>query len=415
MHQARLGLCAVAVNGKIYAIGGNPGNGATGTNEEYDPATDTWTFKSSMPTPRYAFGVAVYQNRIYCFGGKTAGNSAVNVTEVYDSLTDTWQTLQPMPTARMNLQANVVIDKIYLLGGRNTDEVNINNYGLNEVFDPITGTWSTKTPMPQASAVYGCVSAVFNNEIYLITQTQTMIYSPKNDNWSQGTPPPSKHYSIGGITSGMHSSLLIYVFGSDITQTYNPRTDRWSILDSNSSLNYYVSVAVLDDKFYFLGGFFLRPSEPRDGPSVNKFQEEYSGANVEYTPLDYGIPDPAFTNPKITLVSPENITYDASSIQLNFTVDKPIEWIGYCLDSQENVTAVGNSTIADLSDGQHNVTVYADDTFGNKGASQTATFAVAIPEVNFPTPTVAAISGTISIIVVGAGILLYLKKRTCLL
>ena len=23
-----------------------------GTNEEYDPATDTWTFKKSMPTPR---------------------------------------------------------------------------------------------------------------------------------------------------------------------------------------------------------------------------------------------------------------------------------------------------------------------------------------------------------------------------
>jgi N-acetylneuraminic acid mutarotase len=62
MHQARAGLGVAAVNGKIYAIGGTTASGSyppdifsggfVGINEEYDPATDTWATKASMPTPR---------------------------------------------------------------------------------------------------------------------------------------------------------------------------------------------------------------------------------------------------------------------------------------------------------------------------------------------------------------------------
>ena len=75
MSQARAGLGVAVVNGKIYDIGGNTWEkesaqhttgGVVGTNEEYDPATDTWTFKASMPTPREAFAIAVCQNKIYC-------------------------------------------------------------------------------------------------------------------------------------------------------------------------------------------------------------------------------------------------------------------------------------------------------------------------------------------------------------
>jgi N-acetylneuraminic acid mutarotase len=79
MQQARAGLGVAAVNGKIYAIGGSISNGQyppdvssggfVGTNEEYDPATDTWTTKASMPTPRDYFAIAAYQNKVYCIGG----------------------------------------------------------------------------------------------------------------------------------------------------------------------------------------------------------------------------------------------------------------------------------------------------------------------------------------------------------
>ena len=75
----------------------------------YDPATDTWTYKSYMPTPMGQFATAAYQNMIYCISG--------NVTEVYDPVTDMWETREPMPTPRSGVGANVVNGKIYVTGG----------------------------------------------------------------------------------------------------------------------------------------------------------------------------------------------------------------------------------------------------------------------------------------------------------
>ena len=53
MPTARLNLATGAVGGKLYAIGGSIGGNQVdvGTNEAYDPITDTWTAKASMPTP----------------------------------------------------------------------------------------------------------------------------------------------------------------------------------------------------------------------------------------------------------------------------------------------------------------------------------------------------------------------------
>jgi hypothetical protein len=56
MQQAR--NCRIAVvNERIYAIGGDN----LAINEEYNPANNTWTFKTPMPTPRDDFGIAVLQ------------------------------------------------------------------------------------------------------------------------------------------------------------------------------------------------------------------------------------------------------------------------------------------------------------------------------------------------------------------
>jgi hypothetical protein len=179
MQVARSVLGVAAVNGKIYAIGGSTASGFSpsippsaaygnidlggfvGTNEEYDPTTDKWTYKAPMPTPRMALATAVYQNKIYCIGGRSVsgdrngGYTAVN--EVYDPVTDTWETKAPMPSAAGWLVANVVDGKIYVL----------DYSGTNYVYEPATDSWTTKAPVP-ASAFDGYASAVLDGKIYVI-------------------------------------------------------------------------------------------------------------------------------------------------------------------------------------------------------------------------------------------------------
>ena len=409
MHQARIGLRAAAVNGKIYAIGGvgdirGIGYSSLAINEEYDPATDTWTYKTSMPTPRYAFAIAVYKNKLYCMGGKAGGFSATGVNEVYDPAADTWRTLKPMPTARMNLQANVVDGKIYLIGGRVSDQPDHNDtvFSLNEAYDPSTNTWTTKASMPQAAAVYA--SAAVNNKIYAITQTLNMIYDAQNDSWSQGTPPPGKNAAIGGATTGILAPQRIYVFSASKAQNYDPETDNWTDSASIPKERYYADIAVLDDKFYVIGGWTHEPTPANYGPSVNAFQQVYTGVNEVYTPISYGA-----APPEIVILSPENdMSYNSNSVLLNFTVNKPTNWSGYSLDGQENVSITSNTTIADLSNGLHNVTVYANDTPDNSGTSETIAFTINQPAL-FPTVEIATIATIMIAVIVFVAV--YLKRR----
>jgi hypothetical protein len=136
-------------------------------------------------------------------------------------------------------------------------------------------------------------------------------------------------------------------------------------------------------------------------PRGSRIYEVFGSATVQFT-IDT-------TPPTISALSIQNTTYSTTDVDLNFSVSEPVSQIAYSLDGQENVTVAGNTTLADLSVGTHNVTVYAWDTAGNMGASETATFTVAVPEP-FPTVPVAAAS-VAAVAVVIAGLLFYSKKR----
>jgi hypothetical protein len=114
-----------------------------------------------------------------------------------------------------------------------------------------------------------------------------------------------------------------------------------------------------------------------------------------------------FTQALVTeITSPENRTYDTGIIPLNFTVNAVVSQITYSLDGEENATIAGNTTLTGLANGDHNITVYATDEAGNTGVSETMYFSVDVP---FPTTIV--VTPLASVAFVGAGLLVYFKKR----
>jgi N-acetylneuraminic acid mutarotase len=299
----RYGLAVAVVNSRIYAIGGillhGPINTRTGVNEEYNPITDTWTNQTTMPTPRVNFGIAVYQNKIYCIGGSTSNAGVTGINEVYDPATDTWEAKSSMPTPRDRLSASIVNGKIYLIGG---------STNVNEVYDPQTDTWTTKSSLPNAVSEYA--SAVVNDKIYVIggyngngSSYLTQIYSPATDTWSNGSQLPSnpKGYYPGGAgaTTGVYAPKRIYVFGGseaglmgmslNTTLVYDPEKDAWSYGARMITGRSDMGVAVVDDVLYTIGGGIWWGS--------------YTGANEQYTPIGYGTvnsPEPTATAPIAT-------------------------------------------------------------------------------------------------------------------
>ena len=434
MHQARSELGVAVVNGKIYAIGGSTlqgeepyTGGIVDTNEEYDPLTDTWVFRTPMPTPRTDFGIAVYNNKIYCIGGEDS-KSFTNVNEVYDPATDTWETMEPMPTPRSGVRANVVNGKIYFIGGDDPD-VSI-DWGAsthNEVYDPATDTWSTKNPVPHPTTRYA--SAVFDDKIYVIGGyigrggardgaealhfDLNQVYDTETDSWTYGAPLTEGYGSVAGaVTTGVNAPRRIYVLGEmrrsfgDNTdyfvRVYDPVGDSWASGANIPTDRGNFGVAVLDDMLYVIGGgtAYLNGFNIGDPITLTKY-----ATNERYAPIGYGT-----VLPIVNFVSPQNQTYNASSVSLVFTVNKPVSWMGYSLDGQDNVTVTGNVTLNDLSNGSHYITVYSNDTFGNMAASETISFTTTEEPEPFPTVLVATASGA-SVAVIAIGLLLYFKKH----
>ena len=127
----------------------------------------------------------------------------------------------------------------------------------------------------------------------------------------------------------------------------------------------------------------------------------FDNASVHFTVNDGSAPI-------ISNLSVENKTYSQDELNLSFTVDESALWMGYCLDRQANVTFNENFTITKLSPGSHTLNIYANDTVGNMGASETVCFTIIEP---FPTSLVVTSVFLVAIIVIGVGMLIYGIKR----
>src|SRR5215469_3704664 len=97
---ARNEVAAVALNGKIYVLGGAyPAQKYdVADNGEYDPATNSWRARAPMPYGVNHVGAAALNGKIYLFGGFQGSNhkTVKDTAFEYDPASDTWRSLPPL-------------------------------------------------------------------------------------------------------------------------------------------------------------------------------------------------------------------------------------------------------------------------------------------------------------------------------
>jgi N-acetylneuraminic acid mutarotase len=176
MPTKRAHVSASEVNGKIYVIGGSKQGGSTwaalDTVEVYDPATDTWTAKSHIPTARWSLSACVVDEKIYAIGGNhyPYQPNVVSTVEMYDPEEDRWTEKKGMWMQRYSLSCSAVNGKIYAIGGWNSS-TNGPLFQYVEEYDPVEDKWTVKTNLPYAIA--GLSSCSVNGRIYGIGGTIT--------------------------------------------------------------------------------------------------------------------------------------------------------------------------------------------------------------------------------------------------
>ena len=165
--------CSAAVNGRIYVFGGSNNDDSTDSKVlEYDPKTDTWTKKADMPTARFLAAAGVVNAKVYIIGGGEEWNEqwdwpVFSTVEEYEPATDTWTEKTGMPTARDGLSVSVLNGKLYAIGGV-PDPVGADKRegytSIVEEYDPGTDKWKRVADMTVTRRYLS--TTTFNGRIY---------------------------------------------------------------------------------------------------------------------------------------------------------------------------------------------------------------------------------------------------------
>jgi N-acetylneuraminic acid mutarotase len=332
-------LYGVALNGKMYVIGGWDDGKAGGVNYEYNPATDKWTKKQPMPRPAHHAALAAANGKIYVMGGFVPPKDTAipvggawepidNAWE-YDPAADSWKSLPPLPGKRGSALAAEVGGKIYVIGGATTVDGSKDPFftffgpskvlTTNDVYDPATNKWGSRAPMSVArNHAFG---AAVNGKIYVIggrtghgfilSATNTDVveeYNPVSNSWSapkERMPTPRSGGAWG--TDGRR----IYVAGGEVTTTelvgafkaieaYDVLTNSWMTLPSMPMPRHGVAGAVIGNRFHLVSGMiqsagvltFLDPK-----------LETHTG-NHDILELQFGAPPPPSAKNEVAPSSP---------------------------------------------------------------------------------------------------------------
>lgn len=208
MPVARTSAQAVEAGGKIYVLGGFINNATTLTTrvDVYDPATDSWGAPvAPMPTLRTTFGVGVIDGIIYAVGGaNNSGNLAT--VEAYDPGSDTWEAKTSMPTPQNYPAVDVIGGLLYAAGSADGNVSFV-------AYDPSSDTWDSKPSLPTARFIPG--AGVLGGRLYVVggatsnTLNIVEIYDPSTNSWSAGPAMPTDRYGLGvGVIGG-----TLYAFG----------------------------------------------------------------------------------------------------------------------------------------------------------------------------------------------------------
>jgi N-acetylneuraminic acid mutarotase len=277
MPAPRAETGAGLIDGRIYVPAGMTGfrysgtdiAGILGTNSLaiYDIQTDTWTSGAVVPYEGLNHqATAVYDGKLYTFGGLGPEELLDTLVLVYNPATDSWQELPPMPETRQSATAVTLGDGIYIVGGAGSNAAALLRYR------PDSGEWTVLAEMSQIRNHLAAV--VLNGEIYAIGGREenplsalivdfdlVEIYNPETNTWRRG---PSLNLPRAGFAAAAIDGK-IYVAGGELlshlppdvepsVEMFDPATNRWEVIDELPMPLHGVAGIGYEGKFYLVAG-----------------------------------------------------------------------------------------------------------------------------------------------------------------
>lgn len=186
---------ANVIGGKIYLAGGNSSTGPTRSLYVYDPGTNSWTTKASMPVTNSSGVSGVINGKLYVLVGLCGNCSAPYPRRLYryDPSSNTWTRRADCPRQHVYGAAGVFDGKLYVAGGDDGTFDIQSTQGWLDVYNPVTNTWTAKAPLPAPRA--GGAATVLAKKLYVVGGSEgeddlasVDAYDPATNTWAGKAP-----------------------------------------------------------------------------------------------------------------------------------------------------------------------------------------------------------------------------------
>jgi hypothetical protein len=151
------------MNGDIYVFGGWDGKKYQDSVYRYRRDLGKWEELTAMTSRRGFFSTAVYNGRIYLFGGKDDQGTS-DVVEIFDvdeksNPDGSWIQAKPLPSPRSNMGVVTLVNMVFIVGG--SDDLGRALPGW--VYYPDTQEWKTFNAPAETALIDPGVNGIDTN------------------------------------------------------------------------------------------------------------------------------------------------------------------------------------------------------------------------------------------------------------
>jgi N-acetylneuraminic acid mutarotase len=258
MRFSRSAHAAVSTGDAIYALGGSGARGAVLDVERFDGRR--WTVVTRLPQGLNAPAAVALDGKIYVIGGfDGTSNVPTDRVDVYDPASRSWSRAAPLPAPRGGHAAVVLGGKIHVLGGGNESST----LADHSVYDPATNRWSMLAPLRRSKGSPAAV--VFGGRLYAVggrsgnlDYGDVDVYDAGADRWTRGPAIPARGTAGAVVYRGS-----LYVFGGESQASgrtlrtvlrLSSGSQKWQRAASMPTARNYARAVLFRDAVWVVGG-----------------------------------------------------------------------------------------------------------------------------------------------------------------
>ncbi len=219
--------CGGASDGTyFYVLGGWDGVNTRAYNYRYNPSSDSWTQRQSMPTGVSNAGVCYspQHNAIFVLGGLVQSGDSVTLVQRYDIASNSWTSNTTLPYQDYGIAAVALGDHVYVLFGSG-------HPGRFWRYHPQTNAW---VELAQCTGATSHAALCTRGGLIYASGGWTQnsmfkCYDPTDNSWRNLPSLPQARHGHGMDTVG----AKVYVYGGG--RTWGATQDCWSYDPTDST------------------------------------------------------------------------------------------------------------------------------------------------------------------------------------